>query len=111
MRIAEEITLSQARLRNGTHPIIVIDSTGEYNFYNLKGKHSSNKECNLDLIMYEEIEVKEPSEVFVVETLNGEIVCTLRTIKEAENIIYNLSLTKNLHYKIVKFIEVIEESE
>lgn len=97
-----------------SQPIISVPPDGESinreHFLNGIYYRSKEKSVN-DLIMYQEVEVKELREVFVIETLSGEIVCTVQTIKQAENIIHHLALTKNYKYKITKFIEVIEEGE
>jgi len=78
--------------------------------HKITGRYT-DRDSPLDLIMYQEVEVKEPRVIWTVESLNGIIISKSDTLQAANNVIDYFGTARKNDYKITKFIEVIEEGE
>ena len=107
-----QIVVVKKRLENlNEYPIMCFDDRGVAVSYTLKGKYTLNNESDHDLTMYQEVEQKEPRVIWGVESPDGTILCKPERLQAAQNIINSFPITERNDYKIIKFIEVIEEGE
>lgn len=92
------------KLKNN-YPIIAVVSEKTTNIYTIKGRSDASSFSEYDLIMYKEIEVKEPRVIWVNIYESGTYGAH-PTAEVAAN-----CATKGRKHETVKFIEVIEEGE
>lgn len=99
-----DIYLSAAKMKlRRDYPILSIDESGDSVWHALNGIYRADTSPHpLDLIMFEEIEVKEPRVIWVSFDELGKISETSRS---------SSGVKKWSRFKPVKFIEVIEEGE
>lgn len=89
-----------------TYPIFSFDKNGLISQHTIKGKFDTSPNANeLDLIMYQEVEVREPRVIWV-NYFDKAIFGIYSTKKGADDF-----SVKGEGYETVKFIEVIEEGE
>ena len=99
-----QIVLVQKRLETlQEYPILSFNGKGSTAFHTLKGKYTADMPCSNDLIMYQEVEQKEPRIIWVNIYPNSDIYA-----HNSKEDAFNDLMPSG---KIVKFIEVIEEGE
>lgn len=103
----EIFTSKKAIMSNNQYPIVAFDNEGESTSHNINGKFNNDDDVKsqYDLIMYQEIEVKEPRVIWV-NFYENTIFGVYSTKKGADDF-----SVKGESYETVKFIEVIEKGE
>jgi hypothetical protein len=99
------VYFSKKKLEKKSHPILSISEHGNASWHTIEGIDAYNKQSVVDLIMYQEVEVKEPRVIWV-NFFENSIFGIYSTKKGADDF-----SVKGESYETVKFIEVIEEGE
>jgi hypothetical protein len=101
-----EVFVSKNAIKsNGDYPVVAFDSSGEHDTYTKNGLYLNNHEGDTnDLIMYQEVEVKEPRVIWV--NLYPDNSGYVYPTKEDAESIQGIACIGTF-----KFIEVIEEGE